>query len=96
MSFSDEKKDSPVDLQLVGTEAQAESSPHLQLSWGEQFKLLWKSKRAVLTGSIIANKEFVKDFGVFEESVGAWTLPANRQLIWTIVQYVAAILSALG
>ncbi|KAF2014568.1 maltose permease [Aaosphaeria arxii CBS 175.79] len=49
-----------------------------------------------LIGSIIANKEFVKDFGVFDNSLGQWTLPANRQLIWTIVQFVAAILSALG
>ncbi len=50
----------------------------------------------MLVGSIIANKEFVKDFGVFDESIGVWTLPANRQLTWTIIQFVAAILSALG
>lgn len=42
-----------------------------------------------LIGSIIANKQFVKDFGVFDEALGAWTLPASRQLLWTIVQFVA-------
>ncbi|KAF6828095.1 sugar transporter [Colletotrichum plurivorum] len=49
-----------------------------------------------LIGSIIANKQFVKDFGVFDKGLGVWTLPANRQLLWTIAQFVAAILSALG
>ncbi|WQF85530.1 Putative major facilitator, sugar transporter, MFS transporter superfamily [Colletotrichum destructivum] len=47
-----------------------------------------------LMGSIIANREFVKKFGVFDENIGNLTLPASQQLVWTIVQYVAAIVTA--
>ncbi|KAH7124327.1 general substrate transporter [Dactylonectria macrodidyma] len=47
-----------------------------------------------LMGSIIANNEFVKSFGVYDESLEAWTLPANRQLAWTICQFLSAILGA--
>ncbi|KAF5002330.1 hypothetical protein FDECE_10646 [Fusarium decemcellulare] len=47
-----------------------------------------------LMGSIIANNEFVETFGVYDESLEAWTLPANRQLVWTICQFVAAIMGA--
>ncbi|KAK7409524.1 hypothetical protein QQX98_008308 [Neonectria punicea] len=43
-----------------------------------------------LIGSIIANKEFVKTFGVYNVDLEAWALPADRQLIWSVVQYVAA------
>lgn len=49
-----------------------------------------------LVGSIIANKEFVKTFGTYDEAVGALVLPANQQLVWTIVQFVAAAAWALG
>lgn len=47
-------------------------------------------------GSIIANKEFVKTFGSYDEAVGAQILPADHQLVWTIVQFVAAAACALG
>ncbi|KAH7131317.1 maltose permease [Dactylonectria macrodidyma] len=49
-----------------------------------------------LIGSIIANKEFVKHFGVYDDNLVAWTLPANRQLIWTVIQFVSAILAAFA
>lgn len=49
-----------------------------------------------LIGSIIANKEFVKDFGVYDDNLDVWTLPASRQLIWTVIQFVAAILAAFA
>ncbi|RYP48306.1 hypothetical protein DL768_005791 [Monosporascus sp. mg162] len=49
-----------------------------------------------LIGSIIANEEFVKDFGVYDAHVDAWALPAKRQLIWTIIQFVSAILAAFA
>ncbi|KAJ3962642.1 hypothetical protein N0V92_000627 [Colletotrichum tropicale] len=48
-----------------------------------------------LIGSIIANKEFVKQFGVFNEEHQAWTLPADRQLAWTICQFCSAMLGAV-
>lgn len=48
-----------------------------------------------LMGSIIANKEFVKQFGVFNEEHQAWTLPADRQLAWTICQFCSAMLGAV-
>ncbi|EQB49238.1 hypothetical protein CGLO_11440 [Colletotrichum gloeosporioides Cg-14] len=48
-----------------------------------------------LIGSIIANKEFVKRFGVFNEEHQAWTLPADRQLAWTICQFCSAMLGAV-
>ncbi|RSL59605.1 hypothetical protein CEP51_013891 [Fusarium floridanum] len=48
-----------------------------------------------MIGSIIANDEFIKHFGRFDETLDVWVLPANRQLIWTIMQYVAAIISAI-
>ncbi|KAK7413392.1 hypothetical protein QQX98_007769 [Neonectria punicea] len=47
-----------------------------------------------LIGSIIANKEFVQYFGVHDDDLDVWTLPASRQLIWTVVQFVAAIVAA--
>ncbi|KAL0253001.1 hypothetical protein SLS55_010672 [Diplodia seriata] len=43
-----------------------------------------------LVGSIIANEEFIQAFGVYDRSVDGWILPADHQLIWTIVQYVSA------
>ncbi|OKL55567.1 hypothetical protein UA08_09146 [Talaromyces atroroseus] len=49
-----------------------------------------------LIGSIIANTEFVKQFGVYSEALQTWSLPASYQLVWTIVQYSSAILSAIG
>ncbi|KAJ0300356.1 hypothetical protein Brms1b_012821, partial [Colletotrichum noveboracense] len=48
-----------------------------------------------LIGSIIANKEFVKQFGAFNEEHQAWTLPADRQLAWTICQFCSAMLGAV-
>ncbi|KAJ0349163.1 hypothetical protein COL154_013633 [Colletotrichum chrysophilum] len=48
-----------------------------------------------LIGSISADKEFVKQFGVFNEEHQAWTLPADRQLAWTICQFCSAILGAV-
>ena len=47
-----------------------------------------------LIGSIIANKEFVRSFGQFDDTLGVWILPADRQLAWTISQFLAAILGA--
>lgn len=49
-----------------------------------------------LIGSIIANKEYVKSFGVYHSHTGAWTLPASQQLVWTIVQFSAAFLGAFA
>ncbi|PYI26621.1 MFS general substrate transporter [Aspergillus indologenus CBS 114.80] len=49
-----------------------------------------------LIGSIIANTEFVHHFGCYDEAQQVWSLPANYQLVWTIVQYVSAMSSALG
>lgn len=115
MSLSDTKKEnSSLDLEHVNTGPHALPPSPPQLGWSEQFRVLWSSKRSVLTalacsttpiligydltliGSIIANKQFVKQFGVFDDSLEVWTLPAERQLIWTVVQFVAAIVSALG
>ncbi|CAH0055630.1 unnamed protein product [Clonostachys solani] len=47
-----------------------------------------------LIGSIIANAEFTESFGEFDIGLGVWTLPANRQLAWTICQFVSAMLGA--
>lgn len=47
-----------------------------------------------LIGSIIAVPSFVEHFGVWNESVSSWTLPADHQLIWSIVQYMAAVVGA--
>lgn len=49
----------------------------------------------MLIGSIIANNEFVENFGVYHEALGEWSLPADRQLAWTICQYLSAILGAV-
>ncbi|GME43046.1 maltose permease [Neofusicoccum parvum] len=49
-----------------------------------------------LVGSIIANEEFVKGFGTYNDKVGTWILPADHQLIWTIVQYVSAAACAFA
>ncbi|KAF2017007.1 general substrate transporter [Aaosphaeria arxii CBS 175.79] len=49
----------------------------------------------MIIGSIIANKEFIKAFGVHDSGANAWTLPADRQLVWTICQFCAAILGAV-
>ncbi|PWY78023.1 maltose permease [Aspergillus sclerotioniger CBS 115572] len=48
-----------------------------------------------LIGSIIANTEFVRQFGVYDHSLQTWLLPANYQLVWSIVQYVSAIVTAI-
>ncbi|KAL1604794.1 hypothetical protein SLS60_004334 [Paraconiothyrium brasiliense] len=48
-----------------------------------------------LIGSIIANPTFVEYFGVYDESIQAWALPADRQLVWSIVQYCSAMVGAL-
>ncbi|KAL2861785.1 general substrate transporter [Aspergillus pseudodeflectus] len=48
-----------------------------------------------MIGSIIANQEFIEQFGVYHDSLDTWTLPANRQLVWTICQFAAAILGAV-
>lgn len=49
----------------------------------------------MMIGSIIANKEFVKSFGIHDPKLDIWTLPANRQLVWTICQFLAAMLGAV-
>ncbi|KAJ5578459.1 uncharacterized protein N7459_007423 [Penicillium hispanicum] len=49
-----------------------------------------------LIGSIIANSEFIEHFGTYDHGIQQWTLPANYQLIWSIVQYIAAIAGAVG
>ncbi|OAL49305.1 general substrate transporter [Pyrenochaeta sp. DS3sAY3a] len=49
----------------------------------------------MMIGSIIANKEFVESFGVYDSALDAWTLPADRQLVWTICQFLAAMLGAV-
>ena len=46
-----------------------------------------------MIGSIISNKEFTIQFGVKSED-GSWSLPANYQLVWNIVQYVCAMAGA--
>ncbi|KAL2842159.1 general substrate transporter [Aspergillus pseudoustus] len=48
-----------------------------------------------MIGSIIATQEFIKQFGVYHDSLETWTLPANRQLVWTVCQFVAAIFGAI-
>ncbi|OTB09490.1 hypothetical protein M426DRAFT_50433 [Hypoxylon sp. CI-4A] len=47
-----------------------------------------------IIGSIIANTEFVRTFGVYDATLDTWTLPALRQLVWTICQFTAAIVGA--
>ncbi|WAO87198.1 High-affinity glucose transporter HXT2 [Fusarium falciforme] len=49
-----------------------------------------------LIGSIIANKQYVKSFGVYDSNAETWTLPASQQLVWTIVQFGAAFLGAFA
>lgn len=49
-----------------------------------------------LIGSIIANEEFAKFFGVLDQELDTWTLPADRQLVWSIVQYVSAFTAAFA
>jgi MFS transporter, SP family, general alpha glucoside:H+ symporter len=49
-----------------------------------------------LIGSIIANKQYVKSFGVYDSKAETWTLPASQQLVWTIVQFGAAFLGAFA
>ena len=46
-----------------------------------------------MIGSIIANETFVMKFGV-KAGDGTWSLPANYQLAWTIVQFLCAMLGA--
>lgn len=48
-----------------------------------------------IIGSIIANKEFIQQFGIYHDSLDTWALPANRQLVWTLCQFVAAIFGAV-
>jgi MFS family permease len=47
-----------------------------------------------LVGSIIANKEFVATFGTYDSAVSNTILPADHQLVWTVVQFVAAAVCA--
>ncbi|PYH91642.1 general substrate transporter [Aspergillus ellipticus CBS 707.79] len=49
-----------------------------------------------LIGSIIANDEFVKTFGSHDTRSDTWSLPANRQLVWSVVQYISAISGAFS
>ncbi|KAJ5646000.1 Major facilitator superfamily domaingeneral substrate transporter [Penicillium lividum] len=49
-----------------------------------------------LIGSIIANSQFVEQFGVYDQALESYTLPAGHQPVWTIVQYCSAIASAMG
>ncbi|KAH8670671.1 general substrate transporter [Ilyonectria robusta] len=49
-----------------------------------------------LIGSIIANAEFVHKFGIHDAATDTWSLPADRQLYWSIVQYVCAMAGAIG
>ncbi|RTE72058.1 hypothetical protein BHE90_013536 [Fusarium euwallaceae] len=49
-----------------------------------------------LIGSIIANVEFVKKFGKYDADTDSWTLPADEQLVWSVVQYVSAMCGAMG
>ncbi|OKL63513.1 hypothetical protein UA08_02058 [Talaromyces atroroseus] len=48
-----------------------------------------------LIGSIIANTEFVEFFGTYDNAAQSWALPASHQLIWSLVQYVSALVGAL-
>ncbi|PYI03522.1 general substrate transporter [Aspergillus sclerotiicarbonarius CBS 121057] len=71
-------------------------------SFRDQFRAVKLHKRAVLAGydltligSIIANNEFVQQFGRYDDTSQTWSLPANYQLVWSIVQYVSATVSAL-
>ncbi|KAL4757261.1 general substrate transporter [Aspergillus foveolatus] len=45
--------------------------------------------------SFIANKEFIQQFGIYHDSLYTWALPANRQLVWTVCQFVAADFGAI-
>lgn len=49
-----------------------------------------------LIGSIIANVEFVKKFGDYDAKTDTWSLPADEQLVWSVVQYVSAMCGAMG
>lgn len=49
-----------------------------------------------MMGSIIANEEFIKSFGMYDVKASAWVLPADRQLVWSIVQYLSAIAGAFS
>ncbi|KAL4793232.1 general substrate transporter [Aspergillus venezuelensis] len=48
-----------------------------------------------LIGSIIANAQFIEQFGVYDQASQTWSLPADHQLVWSIVQYVVAMLAAI-
>ncbi|KAJ6042992.1 maltose permease [Penicillium canescens] len=48
-----------------------------------------------LVGSIIANTQFIRQFGVYDQASQAWSLPADHQLVWSIVQYVTAMVVAI-
>ncbi|GKZ36166.1 hypothetical protein AbraIFM66950_007073 [Aspergillus brasiliensis] len=48
-----------------------------------------------LLGSIIANEQFIIQFGVYDPSLRQWALPAIRQTIWTIVQFISAVMGAV-
>ncbi|SPO07216.1 uncharacterized protein DNG_09910 [Cephalotrichum gorgonifer] len=48
-----------------------------------------------MIGSIIANVEFVQQFGVYHSESETWTLPASTQLYWTVIQYVCAMAAAV-
>ncbi|KAI3041351.1 hypothetical protein CBS147352_9541 [Aspergillus niger] len=48
-----------------------------------------------LIGSIIANEQFIIQFGVYDTSLQQWTLPATRQMIWTMVQFISAAMGAV-
>ncbi|KAF5572446.1 major facilitator superfamily domain-containing protein, partial [Fusarium pseudocircinatum] len=48
-----------------------------------------------IIGSIIANTKFIRQFGIHDKTHDMWTLPADRQLVWTICQFCAAMVGAL-
>jgi MFS family permease len=47
-------------------------------------------------GSIIANQQFIEQFGVYDSPSQAWSLPADHQLVWSIVQYISAMAAAIA
>ncbi|KAJ5748414.1 uncharacterized protein N7511_010110 [Penicillium nucicola] len=103
-----------IDPEASKTEIIESTSAPEPVSWSDQFKAIYKHRRALLAafgcsttpiligydltliGSIIANSEFVEKFGVYDAGTASWTLPANRQLAWTLVQYVSAMAAAIA
>jgi MFS family permease len=49
-----------------------------------------------LIGSIIANQQFIEQFGVYDTASQALSLPADNQLVWSILQYISVMAAAIA